>query len=71
VGKAAAVLRAELLWDPRAPLMLRKYLIEGDCQSTKVGLKSSDSLLEVFALFLKSIFPFIFRIVKPPLQKVQ
>lgn len=32
------------------------------CQSTKVGLKGSESLLEVFALFLKSIFPFIFRI---------
>jgi len=33
--------------------MLRKCLIEEDCQNTKVGLKESESLLKAFVLFLK------------------
>lgn len=50
--------------------MLRKYLIEEDCENTKVGLKGSESLLEAFVLFLKSVVPFIFSAVKPALQKM-
>lgn len=51
--------------------MLRKYLIETGCQNTKAGLKGSESLLNAFVPFLKSVVPFIFRTVKPTLQKVE
>lgn len=59
-----------LLRAPMTSLMLRKYLIEEDCQNTKVGLKGSENLLKAFVLFLKDTVPFFLRAVKPTLQKM-
>lgn len=59
-----------LLRAPMTSLMLRKYLIEEDCQNTKLGLKGPENLLKAFVLFLKCIVPFFFCVVKPALQKM-
>lgn len=59
-----------LLRAPVTSFMVRKYLIEEDCQNTEIALKGSENLLKALVLFLKNIVPFFLCAVKLTLQKM-